>query len=61
MKELLSREGHAFTLKNVDEDAAAYDELLALGMRTVPVTVVNGAPIAGFNEPALRARLASGS
>ena len=61
MKELLSREGHPFTLKNVDEDAAAYDELLALGLRTVPVTVVNGTPVAGFNEPALRSRLASGS
>jgi glutaredoxin len=58
VKEFLSREHHRFILKNVDEDAAAYDELLALGMRTVPVTVVNGTAIAGFNEAALRARLA---
>ena len=61
MKEFLSREGHAFTVKNVEEDDAAYDELLALGIRTVPVTLVNGTPIAGFNEPALRSRLASES
>ncbi len=61
MKEFLSREGYPFTLKNVDEDGAAYDELLALGLRTVPVTVVNGTPVAGFNEAALRSRLASGS
>lgn len=61
MKEFLSREGYAFTLKNVEEDGAAYDELMALGIRTVPVTVVNGTPIAGFNEKALRSELASGS
>jgi glutaredoxin len=59
VKELLSREGYTFTLKNVDEDDTAYDALLALGFRTVPVTVINGEAIAGFNERALRARLAS--
>lgn len=61
MKEFLSREGYAFTLKNVEEDDRAYDELMALGLRTVPVTVVNGTPVAGFNEAALRARLAAES
>lgn len=61
MKEFLSREGYAFTLKNVEQDGAAYDALLALGFRAVPVTVVNGTPIKGFDEAALRARLASES
>jgi glutaredoxin len=61
VKEFLSREGYPFTLKNVEEDGAAYDELVALGFRAVPVTVVNGVPIKGFDEPAFRARLASGS
>lgn len=61
MKEFLSREGYAFTLKNVEQDNAAYDALLALGLRAVPVTVVNGTPITGFDEAALRARLASES
>lgn len=61
MKEFLSREGYAFTLKNVEQDDAAYDELLALGFRAVPVTVVNGTPVNGFDEAALRARLASES
>jgi glutaredoxin len=61
VKEFLSREGYAFTLKNVEEDDAAYDELLALGARTVPLTVVNGTLIRGFDEAALRARLVSGS
>ena len=61
MKELPSREGYPFTLKNVEEDDAANDELVALGFRAVPVTVVNAVPITGFDEAALRARLASGS
>lgn len=61
MKEFLSREGYAFTVRNVEEDDAAFDELMALGMRAVPVTVIDGEPITGFNEPALRARLAAGS
>ena len=61
MKEFLSREGYAFTAKNIEEDDAAYDELMALGARAVPVTVINGVPIMGFNEAALRSRLVSGS
>jgi glutaredoxin len=59
VKEFLSREGYAFTLKNVEEDDAAYDALMALGFRAVPVTVIDGQAIPGFNERALRARLAS--
>ena len=59
MKEFLSREGYAFTVKNVEEDDAAYDELVALGLRAVPVTVINGVAVTGFNEGALRSRLAS--
>ena len=62
MKEFLSREGHAFTARNVEEDDSAYEALLALGFRVVPVTFVDGRPIKGFDEPALRAALsASGS
>ena len=57
MKELLSREGHAFVARNVDEDHDAYTELLALGFRSVPVTVVGDHAVRGFNEDALRAAL----
>jgi hypothetical protein len=39
VKELLSREGVPFTAYNVDEDEHAYDELIARGWRTVPVTI----------------------
>ena len=59
MKEFLSREGHAFTARNVEEDDSAYEALLALGFRVVPVTLVDGRPIKGFDEPALRAALAA--
>ena len=47
MKELLSHAGAAFTAKNVDEDDKAYDELMALKFRTVPVTVIGDRVIAG--------------
>ena len=49
MKELLSREGVPFTRYNVDEDQHAYDELLARGWRTVPVTVIGERVLKGFN------------
>jgi glutaredoxin len=55
VKEFLSREGYAFTARNVDEDDSAYDELIALGFRTIPVTIIGGKPISGFNPAALAA------
>ncbi|HYM22402.1 MAG TPA: glutaredoxin family protein [Vicinamibacterales bacterium] len=59
MKELLSREGVPFTARNVDEDEAAYDALLALGLRTVPVTVIGDEHVKGFDVPALTRALAA--
>jgi glutaredoxin len=58
VKEFLSREGHTFTVRNVEDDDSAYEALLALGFRAVPVTIVNGRSVKGFDEPALRAALA---
>lgn len=57
MKEFLSREQVPFVARNVDEDGAAYDELLALGYRTVPLTVVGASRIVGFDPGALVAAL----
>jgi glutaredoxin-like protein NrdH len=57
VKEFLSRAGATFTVMNVDEDDRAYDDLLALGFRTIPVTVVNGRAVAGFDPAALRQAL----
>lgn len=58
MKEFLSQNGHSFTVRVVDDDDAAYDELLALGYRTVPVTVIGGSVVTGFDPVALAQALA---
>jgi glutaredoxin len=58
VKELLSREGVPYTARNVDEDDTAYDELVARGYRTIPVTVFGDQVVKGFDAPALTAAIA---
>jgi hypothetical protein len=60
VKEFLSRAGHTFTVRNVDEDIHAYDELMALGMRSVPVTVIGDRVVKGFKPEELATALAAG-
>ena len=60
MKEFLSLAGHTFTVRNVDEDIKAYDELIALGMRSVPVTVIGKRIVKGFNPVELTTALEAG-
>ena len=55
---MLSRAGAEFTAKNVDEDERAYDELIALGFRTIPLTVIGDRAIKGFDRAALENALA---
>ena len=55
---MLSREGLPFTAHNVDEDGRAYDELLARGWRTIPVTVFGDEAVKGYDVPALTAAIA---
>lgn len=57
MKEFLSRAGRPFIVKNVDEDLEAYHDLIARGFRAVPVTLIGGTAIKGFDEAALQAAL----
>jgi hypothetical protein len=57
VKEFLSRAGRTFVERNVDTEDAAYDDLLARGWRTVPVTVVGDVAVRGFDESGLRALL----
>lgn len=59
MKEFLSREGAAFTVKNVEEDDRAYDELIAYGFRVVPVTLIGDRTIKGYDPGALADALRS--
>jgi glutaredoxin len=59
VKEFLSRAGRTFDVKVVDEDDAAYDALLRMGYRTVPVTVVGNVVVQGFDRDALAKALAA--
>jgi glutaredoxin len=58
VKEFLSRAGVPFTTRDVDEDDGAYEELIARGWRSVPVTFIGEQAIKGFNPAALRQALA---
>jgi glutaredoxin len=59
VKEFLSRLGRPFSVRNVEEDDRAYDELLAEGYRTVPVTVIGSQRVVGFDPEALTRALAA--
>ena len=47
-----------FTARNVDEDDRAYDELIARGLRTIPVTVFGDRVVIGYDREALLAAIA---
>jgi glutaredoxin len=53
VKEFLSQRGKTFDVRYVDEDEAAYDELVKLGYRSVPVTVVGAIAVKGYDPDAL--------
>jgi glutaredoxin len=57
VKAWLSRAGVPFTVRDVDEDDRAYDELIALGFRSIPITVIGEQRIRGFNPAAMTAAL----
>jgi glutaredoxin len=59
VKEFLSRAGVPFTAHNVDEDDQAYDELIARGFRTIPITVFPDAIVKGFDADALTSAIAA--
>jgi hypothetical protein len=59
VKEFLSRAGVDLVVKDVMEDLDAYDELLAMGYRTIPVTVAGEQRIVGFDHAALQGLVAS--
>ncbi len=57
VKVYLSRKGLEFIEKNVSEDDAARDELLAMGLRSTPVTVIGNENVVGYSPPKLEAAL----
>jgi hypothetical protein len=57
VKEFLSRSGREFTVKNVDDDPEAFNDMVALGLMTIPVTIIDDYVVRGFDEKKLRAAL----
>jgi len=57
VKEFLSRNGREFVVKNVDEDPEAFNELVALGLMSIPVTIIDDYVVRGYDERKLRAAL----
>jgi glutaredoxin len=57
VKEFLSQNGREFTEKNVDEDPDAFNEMVSLGLMTIPVTIVDDIVVFGYDEKKLRAAL----
>lgn len=53
MKEFLSRAGARFEERNVEEDPAAYRDLVRRGYQTVPVAFVGERVVTGFDPAAL--------
>jgi glutaredoxin len=57
VKAWLSQAEVAFVVRNVDDDLSAYEELMARGFRTVPVTVIGDEAVSGYQPEALAAAL----
>lgn len=56
----LSRNGVVFTAKDVVVDQEARSELLRLGSRTLPTTVIDGRVVIGFDKELLSELLGIG-
>lgn len=57
MKEFLSQKKLSFTDKNIAEDQQALQELARMGYQAVPVTVIDGKSILGFEKESLEEAL----
>jgi glutaredoxin len=57
--EYLSQKGIPYTEKNVSRDQEAVQELVSMGLRSLPVIVIGEKRLSGFNPAAIDAALAS--
>ena len=48
-KSWLNQHGHQYSEKNVTQDRSYASELVSLGYRVTPVTVVDGTAVVGFS------------
>lgn len=56
--EYLSQKGVPFVEKNVARDQQAVQELMSMGLRSLPVVVIGDKRLSGFNPKAIDAALA---
>ncbi len=56
--EYLSQKGVPYTEKNVARDPEAVQELMSMGLRSLPVIVIGDKRLSGFNPAAIDAALA---
>ena len=47
-------------MKNVDDDPTAFNDMVSLGLMTIPVTIVDDIVVRGYDEKRLRAALGLG-
>ena len=57
VKAYLSRKGIPFTERNVSLEDDARDDLLGMGLRSTPVTVIGDEKVVGYSPPKLDAAL----
>ncbi len=57
VKVYLSQKGLEFTERNVSLDEDARDDLLSLGYRSTPVTVIDDQKVVGYSPPKLEEAL----
>ena len=50
-KEYLDEKGVSYTEKNIQTDKAARTELMKMGHMGVPVLLINGEEVVGFDKP----------
>ena len=59
MKEFLSKKGLEYEVKDIHQDMAAQQEMIEMGIMSIPVTVVDGGqPIVGADFKQIEAALA---
>ena len=57
VKVYLSRKGVPFTERNVSTDREALSQLIGMGFRTTPVTVIDDEKVVGYSPAKLEAAL----
>jgi glutaredoxin 3 len=57
--EYLSQKGIQFTERNVGKDPGAREELMALGLLSLPVIIIGDKRLTGFNPKAIDAALSA--